>query len=191
MGRNFGEAGWPRNPRVHSPTVTIDHSAKPQIMQQIPAPRQNLMARGDLAQQARPLALVLDTNVVLDLLVFEDRDCIKLCTALATGRAHWHATPRMRSEFELVLARPAFARWNGHRARAAARWKNWATIVEPLKPSSASLRCGDPDDQMFLDLASQLGPCCLLSRDTEVLRLKRPAVRFGVHIATPAEFERS
>ncbi len=42
---------------------------------------------------------------------------------------------------------------------------------------------------MFLDLATQLGPCCLFSRDTEVLRLKRPAARFGVHIATPAEFE--
>ncbi len=141
--------------------------------------------------QPAPLALVLDTNVVLDLLVFEDRHCGKLCTALATGRARWHATPRMRAEFELVLARPSFARWNKHRARAAAWWENWATMIEPLDPSSASLRCRDPDDQMFLDLATLLGPCCLLSRDTEVLRMKRPAAQFGVHIATPAEFEQS
>lgn len=158
-------------------------------MQQIPVPRQNLFARGDSAEQA--LVLVLDTNVVLDLLVFEDRHCGKLCTALATGRARWHATPRMRCEFDLVLARPAFARWNANRAGAAAGWANWATMIEALEPSAPSLRCRDPDDQMFLDLARQLGPCCLLSRDTEVLRLKRPASRFGVHIATPAEFEQS
>jgi predicted nucleic acid-binding protein len=154
-------------------------------MQQIPAPRQNLFARGDSGQ----LALVLDTNVVLDLLVFEDRHCSKLCTALATGRARWHATPRMRAEFELVLARPSFAGWKAHRAQVATGWATWATMIEPLEPSSATPRCRDPDDQMFLDLATQLGPCHLLSRDTEVLRLKRPAAQFGVHIATPAEFE--
>ena len=187
MGRNFGRADWLQDPGAHSPAVTIDHAAKPQIMQQIPAPRQNLFARVDSAQ----LALVLDTNVVLDLLVFEDRHCSKLCTALATGRVRWHATPRMRTEFELVLARPPFERWKAHRAQIAAWWATWATMIEALEPSSASLRCRDPDDQMFLDLATQLGPCHLLSRDTEVLRLKRPAAQFGVHIATPAEFEPS
>ena len=160
-------------------------------MQQITAPRQSLLTQGDLAQPALALILVLDTNVVLDLLVFEDRRCSRLCIELVTGRAHWHATPRMRAEFELVLARPAFARWNAHRARVAARWDTWAAMVEPLERASAPLRCRDPDDQMFLDLAAQLGPCCLLSRDTEVLRLKRPAAQLGVHITTPAEFEHS
>ena len=134
---------------------------------------------------------MLDTNVVLDLRIFGDVHCHALAAELAARPGCWHATPRMRHEFDDVLARPAFERWAPRCTQAAARWGDWATMSEPLAVTTVPMRCPDPDDQMFLDLAVQLGPCCLLSRDAELLRLRRPAARVGVRIATPAEFRRA
>ena len=65
-------------------------------------------------------------------------------------------------------------------------WERWAVCVEPAVPSLASpLRCTDPDDQKFLDLALQLGRCTLLSRDRAVLKLARRAAPLGVTIQSP------
>ena len=49
-------------------------------------------------------ALVLDTNIVLDLLVFADPDTALLRQLLQTGALHWVATAPMRNELERVLA---------------------------------------------------------------------------------------
>ena len=132
-------------------------------------------------------ALVLDTNVVLDLLMFQDAQCDALAAALAVMPGRWHATPPMRDEFESVLTRPGFDRLAARRLAARQCWAAWATMVASPDPAGHLLPCRDPADQMFLDLAVRLGSCILLSRDAEVLRLRRRAASFGVRIATPQE----
>lgn len=134
-------------------------------------------------------ALVLDTNVVFDLLVFRDPSCQPLADMLARGTCRWHATARMRAEFNDVLARPAFEPWVAQRAAIAAQWARWSVRVDatPL-PAGPTMRCRDPDDQLFLDLALHLRPSHLLSRDRELLRLAGPAGAMGVRIVTPAQF---
>ena len=47
------------------------------------------------------------------------------------------------------------------------------------------LRCTDPDDQMFIDLAIARRAQALLTRDRALLRLASRARRFGVLVATP------
>ena len=51
--------------------------------------------------------------------------------------------------------------------------------------ATTRLRCSDPDDQMFIDLAMAHGANGLLTRDRAVLRLALRARSFGVLIATP------
>ena len=51
-----------------------------------------------------------------------------------------------------------------------------------------ALRCTDPDDQKFVDLALALAPACLISRDRAVLKLARRAALRAVLIRPPAHY---
>ncbi len=55
----------------------------------------------------------------------------------------------------------------------------------PLLRAGECLRCSDPDDQQFIDLAIAHRAHALLTRDRAVLRLAARARHFGVLIATP------
>lgn len=130
--------------------------------------------------------LVLDTNVVLDWLVFRNPAVTPLEAALAGGRWRWHATPAMLGELEHVLTYASIAPWQPDRGMILASFTRWAVITTALPPTlSHPLRCTDPDDQMFVDLAAQLGGATLLSRDRAVLKLARRARLQGVSILTP------
>ena len=50
--------------------------------------------------------IVLDTNIVLDLLVFKDPLTLPLCEALEAGQLRWLSTDAMREELDRVLAYP-------------------------------------------------------------------------------------
>ncbi len=124
--------------------------------------------------------LVLDTNVVLDLLVFRDPRVQPVEAALAGG-ALWLATALMREELERVLAYPKLApRIVFHRGGPApvlADFDRHARIV--AAPQRAPVRCGDPDDQVFVDLAVAHGGL-LLSKDREVLRMRKRLAALNV-----------
>jgi predicted nucleic acid-binding protein len=130
--------------------------------------------------------LVLDTNVVLDWLVFRNPGCRALVDALETRRAHWMTTVAMRQELAHVLARGTLAAWRPDLASIEAAHRRFAVTVETSNaPTRPQLRCTDPDDQKFVDLALQIGDACLLSRDRAVLKLARRAREAGFAILTP------
>ena len=52
------------------------------------------------------------------------------------------------------------------------------------------MRCRDPQDQKFLDLAFSAQAAMLLIEDEAPLSLARKALGFGVHILSPREFGR-
>jgi uncharacterized protein len=130
--------------------------------------------------------LVLDTNVVLDWLVFRDPSSRPVEMAIRSRRARWCVTAAMRLEIERVLTYKQFA---SHAVDRDALFSAWEALAETIDPSPAPLshplRCTDPDDQKFIDLALQLGAGALLSRDRAVLKLARRARALGLTIATP------
>jgi predicted nucleic acid-binding protein len=102
-----------------------------------------------------PLA-VLDTNAVLDWLLFADPGIAGLGEALAAGRVRWVATEAMRAELDDVLRRGLAEHWSADAGRIADHWQRLSQWVgAPADP--APLRCADPDDQKFLDLAVAVG----------------------------------
>lgn len=133
-----------------------------------------------------PRPLVLDTNVVLDWLVFRDPSVRLLEPQLAGGSWHWHVTAAMRLELEHVLTYPSLIAWEPDPVAVLATWDRLARRVEaPMAALSQPLRCTDPDDQKFIELALSLPGATLLSRDRAVLKLARRARTLGVTIATP------
>src|ERR1043165_8358445 len=102
------------------------------------------------------MRIVIDTNIALDLLVFDDPGCTALLAALDLGELQWIATAAMREELARVLRYPLVAARlarNGRDAEPvlAAFVRRWLPVDEA--PARAPCLCRDPDDQVFVDLA--------------------------------------
>lgn len=125
--------------------------------------------------------VVIDTNVVLDLFVFEDPAVAPLRAALVDGRLDWIASEAMREELRRVLDYPHLARRLGDTGSVAvlADFDRHTRRVDPA--DKAPFTCRDPDDQRFIDLAVAHG-AALLSKDAHVLALARRLLRIGVRV---------
>ena len=130
-------------------------------------------------------AVVLDTNIVLDLLLFQNPQAQGLRQALDKQQLQWLATPPMREELLRVLAYPKFAvvlaRLGHSVAPLLAQWNAEVSLVE-VAPRCA-VRCRDPNDQMFIDLAVA-HRAHLLSKDALVLRLAKRLLPLGVVVSS-------
>jgi predicted nucleic acid-binding protein len=131
-----------------------------------------------------PPRIILDTNVVLDWLVFRNPVVQPLVLEIENGRLQWIACAAMRSELARTLRYDTLARWAPDHQRALAVFDAQAQLW-PDPATLPLLRCSDPDDQVFLDLAVGTGARWLLTHDRALLRLRRRALRFGVAIFQP------
>ena len=124
---------------------------------------------------------VLDTNIVLDLWVFDDPASAPLRERLQDGEIQWLATAAMREELARVLAYPHIARRLTARAMTAdtvlAHFDRHARLQADAP--KAPYVCKDADDQKFIDLAVQHG-AALHSKDAQVLCMKNRLARCGV-----------
>jgi uncharacterized protein len=137
-------------------------------------------------------AVVLDTNVVLDWLLFRDSGCAALAEQLQAGRLNWHATASMRSELASVLPRPELLDRSADSDHILSTFDKWARICPELHNTAGSrgkLRCRDPDDQKFIDLAVTVGARWLFSKDRAVLALAPAARAHGIEVLTPARWQ--
>lgn len=128
-----------------------------------------------------PTAWVIDTNTVLDLLVFEDAATGPLREQLAQPANRWIATLAMREELARVLAYPQIAKRLASRSLPAADVLaafDQRTHTEPAAPRAPCV-CKDADDQMFIDLAVA-HRATLVSKDDQVLRMARRLAPLGV-----------
>ena len=130
--------------------------------------------------------IVLDTNSLLDWLVFREPAAMRIGHAVMTGRLLWRASPLMRCEFDHVLGRAALARWQPDKAAAVAIWVAHASIE--AEPPAGPLTCTDPHDQVFIDLAIQQRCVWLVTRDRALLERRRRATAWGVTVLTPREW---
>jgi putative PIN family toxin of toxin-antitoxin system len=133
--------------------------------------------------QAKPgtQAWVIDTNIVLDLWLFEDPATIPLRAALQSGAISHLATASMRDELERVLAYPhlvkRMAKSNIQAQDILNRFDKHQLAAEPA--AKAPCTCKDPDDQKFIDLAvAHATP--LLSKDNAILCMKKRLLQSGV-----------
>lgn len=132
--------------------------------------------------------IVLDTNVVLDWLVFRNTDSVALAAAVVAGELRWVATRAMRDELAHVLARGHLIAWTPDLATIWAQWDRHCTELPTPTPTGPPdrLRCSDPDDQMFIDLAVAGRARWLVSRDRAVRKLAPRLREYGI-VALPPD----
>jgi putative PIN family toxin of toxin-antitoxin system len=131
---------------------------------------------------AAPHRVVLDTNWVLDLFVFNDPATATLDGQLEAGQVAWLMCPPMLQELERVLGYPPLQKALARRGLAAQAVLQ-ACEQRSLRVAVAEacgLRCTDPDDQTFIDLAVA-HQATLLSKDQAVLHLARQMVLRGAN----------
>jgi putative PIN family toxin of toxin-antitoxin system len=126
--------------------------------------------------------VVFDTNVLLDIFVFNDFRALHLKQALIDKQLDALASPKTIEEFADVISRPLFSLELKGQAGIIAQWSNLARLVADESLLAAPWQCQDLDDQVFLDLAFTAKPCLLISKDNEVLKLASRAVKEGVYI---------
>jgi predicted nucleic acid-binding protein len=138
-------------------------------------------------------AVILDTNVVLDWLVFRDARVAPLDAAIRAGRLHWLTCTRMLQELEHVLGRaPLNARALDRAALDGAIRRHAQELGAPAPtPARPGLRCSDTDDQIFIELALAHQVPLLLTRDRALLKLARKAAQHGLCISQPERWAKA
>jgi len=125
--------------------------------------------------------IVLDTQVWLDWLVFDDASVGPLREAQAAGRVEIVIDETCEAELVRVLAYDLgkHSLDAGEQARCIARSRSVARKVAPAGVAGLP-ECIDPDDQKFLELAAAAGADYLVSKDRAVLALARRVTQFRI-----------
>ena len=132
------------------------------------------------------LRFVPDTNVCLDLFVFDDPQCASLFAAARAGEIELVTRADCRDEWLAVLAYSQLKLDEVRRTVAAEMFDAHVRKMPLSALGDVKLpRCRDRDDQKFLELAYQAGAVALLTRDDELLRLARRAKRDGLFAILP------
>jgi uncharacterized protein len=125
--------------------------------------------------------VVLDTQVWLDWLVFDDACVGPLREALAAGRVEIVIDEPCEAELVRVLAYD-LGRYSldaGEQTRCIARSRSMARKVA-LAAAAELPKCRDPDDQKFLELAAAAGADYLVSKDQALLALAPRVAQFRI-----------
>ena len=131
--------------------------------------------------------LVLDTNVILDLLVFQDPAAEIIRIVLETKQMDAVRTEESMLELADVIQRTAFKLSKEEQEIILQAWESSTRLLENTAIEQAPFACRDPDDQVFINLAFSVRPALLLSKDLRVLELHRTAMRYGVEITQDYE----
>ena len=127
------------------------------------------------------MRLVLDTNVILDLVVFDDTGVRNLRGAIERGDAIVFTSGECLAELRRVLAYPGFALGSAAQDKAFEWFRSRARCVAiPATPLTPELpRCSDADDQKFLALAWEARADHVVTKDRALLELAPRVAKLG------------
>lgn len=129
--------------------------------------------------------VVLDTNIWLDWLVFNDLSLLHLKKTVSEGQTEIYIDTACEAELERVLAYDLARHTLDEAARAAclADCRKIAHRIDTQAPETGRKqlpRCIDPDDQKFLELALAARADVLLTKDHKLLELARRTKPFRI-----------
>lgn len=151
-------------------------------------PMNHAVSLPSLPDGALPRRVILDTQIVMDWLVFDEPRVMPIIALVESRHLLWTATPAMKAEMLHVLGRGVAARYEPDLSRIDAAFGGHCELVDEPVLGMGRPRCSDEDDQKFIDLGLHLasqGPTTLMSRDRAVLKVAKRAARFGLEIVAP------
>ena len=137
------------------------------------------------------MRIVLDTNVWLDWLVFEDASVTPLKVAHIASRLEIIRSLPGEAELERVLAYKAIEPLVGAALRPMlmTEMRRVSRLHDGSTRDGCLPQCRDADDQPFLELARDSGAVALITKDRDLLELARAKHRVtAFRIVTPKQF---
>jgi len=134
------------------------------------------------------MRIVLDTNIWLDWLVFDDPAVMPLKSSRNDGMLQIPINTACLEELGRVLAYPEFELDAPTRTALFSQVRNCTYRVD-TRLLSPLPRCADPDDQKFLELARDAQADWLITKDKALLLLaKKRWEGAGFRIGTPGHW---
>jgi putative PIN family toxin of toxin-antitoxin system len=128
--------------------------------------------------------VILDTNILLDIFVFDDQRAHPLRAALSNQELDALVTEDTLDELIDVISRPQFNLDKQKQAEILLQWRSWSRLVKQSDLQIAPWKCKDRDDQVFINLAFSYKPSSLISKDKLVLKLAKRAIKEEVIITS-------
>ncbi|MET0265960.1 MAG: putative toxin-antitoxin system toxin component, PIN family [Duganella sp.] len=124
--------------------------------------------------------IVIDTNVCLDLFVFQDPRWATLLAALESGAVEAVTRSDCRDEYNIVLHYKHLPLDDDSRPLAAARFDALIKVVAPAESGVRLPVCTDRDDQKFLEVARDAQAAVLITKDKALLKLAKRLTKAGM-----------
>ena len=137
-----------------------------------------------------PKHIIIDTNVCLDLFVFNDQRWLNILDGLKNGHLKAVTRADCREEWLAVLKYPHLPVNQDNLADICRQFDLFIECVAP--PLKADIRlpvCSDKDDQKFLEIARDSSAATLITKDKALLKLARKIRKAGLFsVETPEQF---
>ena len=130
--------------------------------------------------------VILDTNIVMDILVFEDSGVAPIVKAIAERKLIPLLHPETFAELVDVLGRSMFKLTAEAVESKALAWLAQTHLISGDLPTTTY--CKDPEDDKFFQFALLTHCPFLVTKDKLVLKARKRAKRDGIHVLTVADF---
>lgn len=131
--------------------------------------------------------LILDTNVCLDLFVFQDSRWASLIHAIESKTVEIITNTLCRNEWVRVLSYPNLS-LNEEQKHAALAWFDRTITCLDFPPKNHIILpvCSDKDDQKFLELSRDASAQILITKDKALLKLHKKTSKQNLfHVQSP------
>ena len=137
-----------------------------------------------------PKRIILDTNVCLDLFVFQDPRWERLLAGLQNGSLKAFTRPECRDEWLAVLKYPHLPITAENIESIKIQHDHYIECVSPESRAQIKLPiCTDKDDQKFLEIARDTESHFLITKDKALLKLAKRIRKLGLFsVLTPEAF---
>lgn len=153
--------------------------------------RSGFLARPMFEGNCLVTPIVLDTNTVMALWLFEDPALAALRAWVGAGHAGLLSREDALEELRRVLAYTQFDCPPARQQALLAGYRAQLICTTATPPRAELPRCRDPDDQKFLEIARDGAARWLLTRDKALLRLNRHRLlRDRFMVLTPERWQR-
>lgn len=136
------------------------------------------------------IPVILDTNILLDLIIFKDISVEKLQLLFEKNKIYFLFSCDTVNEFNRVINYEKFKFSEIQKNNFIKELNHLIgkTDVFDLNISELPVIVRDPDDHKFIELAYQTKTQYLLTKDNDLLKIKKRLIDYGILALKPEKF---